>query len=194
MTQVNYSLINLITRIFLYLIGDSAYSLRSFIITPFDNATHGTCEDDFNYFHSSSRITIECTFGEIDMRWGILWKPLCFTLKNNIRIIDSCFRLHNFIVNYRESNKTLTGVQELERVVFRDSYESFVGRNPHLSNYGILDGHDESRQSGRPTVEETQSRELGVEIRKAITSEITLNNYTRPQQNWFRDNNRFNSL
>jgi len=88
----------------------------------------------------------------------------------------------------------LTGVQELERVVFRDSYESFLEGNPDLSNYGILDGHDESWQSGCPTVEETQSREVGVEIRRAIASEMALNNYTRPQQNWFRNNNRFNSL
>ena len=73
-----------------YLIGDSAYALRSFLITPYDNAMHGTAEDDFNFFHSSSRICIECTFGEIDMRWGILWRPLGFTMRNNIQIIDAC--------------------------------------------------------------------------------------------------------
>ena len=31
-----------------YLIGDSAYSIRSFLITPFDNAMHRTAEDNFN--------------------------------------------------------------------------------------------------------------------------------------------------
>ena len=30
-----------------YLIGDSAYALQSFLITPYDNAMHGTQEDDF---------------------------------------------------------------------------------------------------------------------------------------------------
>ena len=88
----------------LYLIGDSTYALWSFLITPFDNAIHRTSEDDFNCFYSSSKISIQCTSGEVDMRWGILWKPLGFTLSNNIQVIDKCIRLHNFIVDFREEN------------------------------------------------------------------------------------------
>lgn len=37
-----------------FFIGDSAYSLRSFLVTPYDNVLHGTSEDNFNFFHSSS--------------------------------------------------------------------------------------------------------------------------------------------
>ena len=48
-----------------YFIGDSAYALRSFIHTPYDNALHDTPEDNYNFFHSSSRISVECAFGEI---------------------------------------------------------------------------------------------------------------------------------
>jgi hypothetical protein len=50
-----------------FFIGDSAYSLRSFLMTPYDNAMHGTAEDNFNFFHSTSRIVVECAFGEIDL-------------------------------------------------------------------------------------------------------------------------------
>ena len=57
----------------LYLIGDSAYSLKSFLITPYDNAKPSTPEDSFNFYHSSCRIYVECAFGEIDMHWGIFW-------------------------------------------------------------------------------------------------------------------------
>ena len=71
--------------------------IHSFLITPFDNAMHGTVEDNFNYFHSSSRISIEHTFGEIDMRWGILWRPLAFSMKHNTQVIDACLHLHNLI-------------------------------------------------------------------------------------------------
>jgi hypothetical protein len=39
-----------------YFIGDSAYAIKSFLLTPFDNAVHGTPEDNYNFFHSSSRI------------------------------------------------------------------------------------------------------------------------------------------
>ncbi|KAL7464249.1 hypothetical protein ACHAXS_004587, partial [Conticribra weissflogii] len=68
-----------------YFIGDSAYALKSFLITPFDNAIHGTSEDNFNFFLSLLRIKVECTFGDIDLRWGIFWRPLSFTLAQNVK-------------------------------------------------------------------------------------------------------------
>ena len=55
-----------------YLIGDSAYAIRSFILVPFDNAKPQSDEDAFNYHHSTCRIWVECCFGEVDMRWGIV--------------------------------------------------------------------------------------------------------------------------
>ena len=54
-----------------YFIGDSAYALKSFLLITYDNAFHGTSEDNYNYFHSSSRIVVECAFGEVDLCWGI---------------------------------------------------------------------------------------------------------------------------
>jgi hypothetical protein len=84
-----------------YFIGDSAYSLKSFLLTPYDNVMHGSSEDNYNFFHSSSRIWVECAFGEVDLRWGILWRPLKFSLKHNCRVIDACLRLHSFVVNFR---------------------------------------------------------------------------------------------
>ena len=32
------------------------------------NAPYGYTEDNYNFFHSSPRIIVECTFGEIDLR------------------------------------------------------------------------------------------------------------------------------
>ena len=34
----------------LYFIGDSAYSLKSFLLTPFNNVFHGTAEDNYIFF------------------------------------------------------------------------------------------------------------------------------------------------
>ena len=48
------------------------------------------------------RIYVECTFGEVDRRWGILWRPLEGKLANHRYTIDSCLRLHNFIIDFRE--------------------------------------------------------------------------------------------
>ena len=69
------------------------------------------------------------------MRWGILWKPLAFTMKNNIQIIDACLRLHNFIVDFREDNRQQTAVEELDKVVFEDDCRWFRAVNPDLENY-----------------------------------------------------------
>ena len=43
-----------------HFIGDSAYALKSFLHTPYDDAPHATAKDDYNYFHSLSRIVVEC--------------------------------------------------------------------------------------------------------------------------------------
>ena len=54
---------NRLSRLGFYIFGDSDYSLRNFLITPFDNVHHGTPEDNFNFFHSSCMIYVECAFG-----------------------------------------------------------------------------------------------------------------------------------
>jgi hypothetical protein len=85
----------------LHFIGDSAYLIKSFILTPYDNAAHGTPEDNYNFFYSASRIAVECCFGEVDLPFGIIWQPLKFSLKTNCHVIDACLWLHNFILeNY----------------------------------------------------------------------------------------------
>ncbi len=103
-----------------YFIGDSVYLLRSFLMTPYDNAMHGIAEDNFNFLHSSSRIVVGCAFGEIDLCWGILWRPLQFSLDLNCKVIDACMRLHNFIVDFREGNLYVSESTALDRNVFDD--------------------------------------------------------------------------
>ena len=73
----------------LYIVGDSAYALRSYLLIPYDNAAPGTPEDTFNFYQSSCRIWVECVFGEIDRRWGIFWKRLEGDLCYHKYTIDS---------------------------------------------------------------------------------------------------------
>ena len=63
---------NDLRKLGLYFVGDSAYYIRSFLQVPFDNSVPQSAEDSFNYNLSTCRIWVECAFGEIDMRWGIL--------------------------------------------------------------------------------------------------------------------------
>ena len=54
-----------------YLLGYYAYAVESFIIPPYDISKPKAPNDDFNFFHSSTRITVECAFGETDLCWGL---------------------------------------------------------------------------------------------------------------------------
>ena len=53
--------------------------------------------DAFNFFLSSSRIYIECAFGELVRRWGIFWRTLNFDLAKSQKIVQVRMLLHNFI-------------------------------------------------------------------------------------------------
>jgi hypothetical protein len=46
------------------------------------DVVHGTAEYNFNLFHSSAHIAVECAFGEIELRWTNLWCPLqCYNVR-----------------------------------------------------------------------------------------------------------------
>ena len=70
--------------IHLYLIGDSAYALRPFLLCPYDKAQPGSAEDVFNFMLSSNRIFVECAFGEIDARFGIFCALYNSLFQNNV--------------------------------------------------------------------------------------------------------------
>ena len=50
-----------------FILGDSAYTLESFLLCPYLQPTPKSAEDAFNFYHSSARITVECAFWEIDI-------------------------------------------------------------------------------------------------------------------------------
>jgi hypothetical protein len=179
-----------------YFIGDSAYSLKSFLLTPYDNTRHATPEDNYNFFHSSSRIVVECAFGEIDLRWGILWSKLRFSLKNNCRIIDACLRLHNYIVDFRE--RTSIDESGYERDIFDDDCRRFLAGNSDFTPGGIHGGEEEIQRDanfepsrgGRPTRSETLSESVGRSARDSLRDSITRQRLIRPLSNWYRSHNR----
>ncbi len=121
-----------------YFLGDSAYSLKSFLLTPYDNAVHGTDEDNYNFFHSSSRIKVECTLGEIDLRWGILWRPLCFRLVQNIKVIDACLRLHNFIKKFEFGCNSCPAISD--NTIFNEDSRRFFLHNTYS---GLCGGEED---------------------------------------------------
>jgi hypothetical protein len=167
----------------LYLIGDSAYALRSYLLTPYDNAQPGSKEDCFNFYLSSNRIYVECSFGEIDRRWGIFWKPLQGQLKNHKYTIDSALRLHNFIVDYREEigGTSTTKEKRFEREELNVASDDFLMENPY-DMLGPLSESDEMRKTGRPTTAEARERVRGKAVRDSICDALHWGGYARPSQ------------
>ena len=163
----------------LYIVGDSAYALRGFMLCPHDNTSPCTPEDSFNFFLSSQRIHVECAFGEIDRRWGIFWKPLAGTLEEHRFTIDSCFRLHNLIVNFREKMRSEGRElnEELDMAELNNASENFNLRNP-LEDLGVI-GDNVSAQ-GRPTDDEIFERQRGIELRDEYTDAIKRAGLARP--------------
>jgi hypothetical protein len=53
----------------------------------------------FNNVLSSQRITIERAFGILVRRWGILWRPIAYSLYRVARIARVCAMLHNICVD-----------------------------------------------------------------------------------------------
>ena len=178
-----------------FLIGDTAYGIRSFLHTPYDDTMHGSAEDNYNFFHSSSRISIECAFGEINLRWGILWRALKFSLKMNCMIIDVCMRLHNFIVDHRNNQNFSTS---MDRAIFDDDCRRFFAVNPFMDDIGVRGGEDDIRRDedggvqrgGRSTRAETASTDYGRRWRDEHRDDIARQRLIRPRSNWYRLNDR----
>jgi hypothetical protein len=178
-----------------HFICDSAYAIKSFLHPPYDNVAHASAEDNYNYFHSSSRIIVECTFGEIDLRFGIFWQPLRYALKFNCSIIDACFILHNFIVKHREGTGASMSGTDYE--VFDEDCRRFFAIH-HEFPEGVEGGESDVRldrngnrgRGGRPQRNEVQSSMIGIAWRNKYRDEIQRQGLIRPHTNWYRNRNR----
>jgi hypothetical protein len=55
-------------------------------------------EDNYNFFHSQLRIRVECAFGMLVARWGILRMVISnkITVTRTIALVNTLARLHNF--------------------------------------------------------------------------------------------------
>ena len=82
--------------------GDSAFNLTNSMIVP-----SGDPElDDFDFHQSSNRMPIECAFGVLVKRWGILWRKLQVRFDRRAALIGALIRLHNFCITHRVTEMT----------------------------------------------------------------------------------------
>ncbi|XP_057550644.1 uncharacterized protein LOC130828698 [Amaranthus tricolor] len=94
-----------------YFLVDLGYSNAQGFLAPYKgtryhlNLWRGSAPTNykelFNLRHSSARNTIERAFGLLKKRWAILRKSSFYDKQTQLRIINACFVLHNFV---REEN------------------------------------------------------------------------------------------
>jgi hypothetical protein len=70
------------------------------MVTPFPAVGSGL-KDDYNYYQSQLRITIECAFGMLVHRWSILRKPMPtgMHLGKVTALTMALCKLHNFCID-----------------------------------------------------------------------------------------------
>ena len=78
--------------------GDAAFTLGPSMITPSNNDKE---LDDFDFYQSSNRMAIECAFGILVRRWGVLWRALGQRFDRRAPLVIALMRLHNFIIDER---------------------------------------------------------------------------------------------
>jgi DDE superfamily endonuclease len=92
----------------LALYGDNAYINTLYMVTPFKAVSKGA-KDAFNFYHSQVRINIECAFGMLVHRWGILRKamPMNITLTKTSALVIALCKLHNFCIDENDERNCM---------------------------------------------------------------------------------------
>lgn len=90
----------------LCLFGNNAYLNTPYLATPYAAIKGGT-KDAYNFYHSQLRIRIECTFGILTNRWGILRSAIRMNVSvvKTIALALALAKLHNFCIG--EANDTV---------------------------------------------------------------------------------------
>ena len=85
-----------------FIAGDDAYSANAEqIVTPFPGSQLPADKDNFNFYLSNSRISIEQTFGILVARFGVLWRRLDTRLALTTKILKACIALHNYCLKHK---------------------------------------------------------------------------------------------
>jgi hypothetical protein len=148
---------------------DSAYNMESYLLVPFDKVNvktpTGQKEDAYNLYHSNCRIAIECTFGELVMRWGIFWRKLQVNLGAVGGVVSACGLLHNYIVDHQLKD-------DQDNIEY---FSSFSHSTLHSGDSGAaaddcpivsVTGTDQPKPRGRPSSEDKLSKEQGLLLRR----------------------------
>jgi hypothetical protein len=87
-----------------YIVGDDAYCAAEQVVVPYPgNHPFRDPYDNFNFFQSSTRMSIECAFGMLVRRFGVFWRKMEGSLAEINKRIMACMILHNIMVEEQHS-------------------------------------------------------------------------------------------
>lgn len=145
-----------------YYLGDCAYPLSPFCVTPYIGTTLSVADDAFNFYHSQLRITIERAFGIFVGVFGTFHTPLTCSVKTTCEIVEACVRLHNFRIDQgcQHVTRTRSCIVSFKQSIDRSSDVfdvlddcRYVTERPHATDaaYGqyvaLQEGYSGSRAS-----------------------------------------------
>ena len=85
-----------------FIVGDSAYPLKKYLITPFKHQAATQQQRRFNKALSKARIQVECAFGQLTCRWRRLRYIYMHDIKEISKLILAACTLHNFCKSENE--------------------------------------------------------------------------------------------
>ena len=86
-----------------FLLGDPAYPLISFLMREYANGGKTKQEQYFDLKLCSGHNVIECAFGRLKARFGTLRRQMDINIEDLPYVIYTCFILHNYCEMHHES-------------------------------------------------------------------------------------------
>jgi len=147
-------------------IGDSAHEATEHMVPIYQGLEKlEPHKDNFNFYGSQCRIRIEMAFGMMQMKWGMLQRPLLCCLANTKWRVQAIARLHNFVIDERLANDHHDPVEEVREMI-EDGRSSYHPTVPHDNDgnpvslqalfHGTIDGHSHLREAMATRVRDLQ--------------------------------------
>jgi hypothetical protein len=116
--------------------GDNAYLNTMYMATPYTNVAEGS-KDNYNYYHSQLRIRVECCFGMLTQKWGILRTamPQNMSVRRIVALVSTLAKLHNYCIDQKDDGTTTGGKElmvnnpldlQVDKRVIENSVDGFV--------------------------------------------------------------------
>jgi hypothetical protein len=177
----------------LCLFGDNAYLNAPYMLTGFRNVSKETdiCKDGFNFYQSQVRINIECAFGRLVHRWGILRKPIPMNIgvDKTMHLVLALCKLHNYCIDERDV-LVHTALEDVRAIFLSgglllpridgdgDATWSYHEQDDRVT--GLLDAGDHGEDYNRQQQNSKFRRNDHLPY-KLLLSHVTQNKFTRPE-------------